>query len=635
MRKLIGALLLTAWLTGCGGGSGGGSASSASNSPFGLSPASIAVSTTEGESVALASTLTLNTKVVTGDVYFAFRDNEGAIQSNASLSQSSSTTGIVTFYTETTLTIGTHTGTIDIYACKEEACNNLYGSGPVTLSYAVTIAQAPPAATISPASISVTAEAGDPISAPLTATVTSSQSPSVFAISDANGLFSSTVNTTYQSSGVYSLVVTAAAINQAGTYSGTLNVYLCTSSPCSADADVPGSPVAVPYTITITPLVLLDPVVTATGLPEWGTYQGNASHTGYVPVTLDSSQFSTRWTWINPNSATGTLTPVTTGSGKVVAVSSGYFSNAYLYAINESTGTTDWQYSFGSIFAVNHPAVADGRVFVASSGHEDTFMWSFDIGDGSLEYQTAFESQGEHYLAPVVKSGYVYTDGGYFGGMYRFKERTGALNWFGTLEQYDLWSPVVDDNYAYAYTGYGFYALNLADGSQVFKVNNSSFNWWGYSLNDAPVLPGDGSVLVVDGVFNFGRAHANHLIRYSVSGKNESWRVDGSFVSDPAVANGTLYVINAATNALEARAVSTGALQWSWVPNGTDETVVVSNIVLTDNLAFVTTSAATHAVDLSTHQSVWSDAHTGHLALSSNKVLYITSDTAIRAISLE
>jgi outer membrane protein assembly factor BamB len=382
-------------------------------------------------------------------------------------------------------------------------------------------------------------------------------------------------------------------------------------------------------------MLRLDPVPTLTGLPEWGTYQGNASHTGYVPVTLDPTHFVAQWSWNNPSSATGTLTPATTGSGKVVLASSGYFSQAYLYTLNESDGSLAWQYDFGSIFAVNHPAVADGRVFVASSGHEDTFMWSFDVNDGTFKYKTPFSSQWEHYLAPVIKDGYVFTDGGYGGGIYRFKERTGQLSWIGALEQYELWSPAIDEHYAYAYTGYSFTALDVKTGTTAFTVSNPSFNWWGYSLNIAPVLPGDGSVILVDGVFDFGYAHSNNLIRYSVSGQNESWRVSGSFASDPVVANGTLYVINAATNALEARDLPTGQLLWLWTPTITGETLNVNNIVLTDNLVFVSTTSGTRAINLSTHQSVWSISASGHLTLSSNKKLYIVADQRVDAINLD
>jgi hypothetical protein len=278
--------------------------------------------------------------------------------------------------------------------------------------------------------------------------------------------------------------------------------------------------------------------------------------------------------------------------------------------------------------------VADGRVFVASSGHQDTFMWSFDVNDGTFKYKTPFDSQWEHYLAPVVKNGYVFTDGGGYGGMYRFKERTGQRTWFGALDQYDLWSPAVDDLYAYAYTGYSFAALDVRTGARAFTVNNPSFNWWGYSINIAPVLPGDGSVVVVDGVFNYGSAHSNSLIRYSISGQNESWRVSGSFASDPVVAGGTLYVINSATNALEARSLATGQLQWSWTPGATGETVNVGNLVLTENLVFVATTSGTRAISLSTHQSVWSNPAVGHLALSSNRKLYIVSDQRVDAINL-
>jgi len=51
-----------------------------------------------------------------------------------------------------------------------------------------------------------------------------------------------------------------------------------------------------------------------------------------------------------------------------------------------------------------------------------------------------------------------------------------------------------------------------------------------------------------------------------------SWRVDGQFASDPVVDSGKTYVLNTASNQLEARDLATGALLWAWQPAGSSET---------------------------------------------------------------
>jgi len=198
-------------------------------------------------------------------------------------------------------------------------------------------------------------------------------------------------------------------------------------------------------------------------------HQGNAAHTGFVPVTLDATRFAPSWTWTLPSSVYGVISPVTVGSGKVVASVAGILQTAYLFAINEADGTAAWQYNFGSLQAINFPTVAGGAYCCEfwRGGH---FHVVFNLDDGALIFRTPFGSQFEHYLAPTFKDGFIYTDGGAYGGMYRFKGRTGLQTWFANLGQYDLWTPAVDAQYAYAYTGYEFAVLDRETGVRVRTI---------------------------------------------------------------------------------------------------------------------------------------------------------------------
>ena len=52
----------------------------------------------------------------------------------------------------------------------------------------------------------------------------------------------------------------------------------------------------------------------AQGNSYWGTYQGNASHTGYVPVSLNPSTFSLAW---KTSFGSSSLNPIAEGDGRV------------------------------------------------------------------------------------------------------------------------------------------------------------------------------------------------------------------------------------------------------------------------------------------------------------------------------
>ncbi|MEJ0100462.1 MAG: hypothetical protein WDO12_12310 [Pseudomonadota bacterium] len=109
-------------------------------------------------------------------------------------------------------------------------------------------------------------------------------------------------------------------------------------------------------------------------------------------------------------------------------------------------------------------------------------MWSLDLADGSVLFSTRFGAQWENYLAPSLKDGYLYANGGAYGGMYALNAGNGASRWFANLAQYDLWTRAVDDKYAYAYTADAFAVLDRASGVITRTIQNPSFNSLGVSL---------------------------------------------------------------------------------------------------------------------------------------------------------
>jgi outer membrane protein assembly factor BamB len=62
-----------------------------------------------------------------------------------------------------------------------------------------------------------------------------------------------------------------------------------------------------------------------------------------------------------------------------------------------------------------------------------------------------------------------------------------------------------------------------------------------------------------------------------------------------------------------------------------------TRVIVTRNLAFVSSESRTVAIDLGTHKAVWSYPLGGDLSISSNGVLYIlgTNGGALAAVNLQ
>ncbi|UQV46372.1 PQQ-binding-like beta-propeller repeat protein [Janthinobacterium lividum] len=116
--------------------------------------------------------------------------------------------------------------------------------------------------------------------------------------------------------------------------------------------------------------------------------------------------------------------------------------------------------------------------------------------------------------------------------------------------------------------------------------------------------------------------------------KNLRWSTPGSYPGNPAYADGVIFAANNETLMLEARKEADGTLIWSWTAPS-DARSFNSDVLVTNNLIFVSTATTTYAIDRTTHGSVWSYKASGKLAMSANGILYIKGDTTIVAINLK
>lgn len=479
----------------------------------------------------------------------------------------------------------------------------------------------PPAATFSPSSVSQTYDMGESNTFTVQGTLTSQITEPVYVfILDNKGVITSDVSITRMANGSYTATLKTSPSLAAGRYEGNFELRLCRDPNCAAQFS--GSPVLLPYVFQVNSLINLTALSRWSNVNDWETFQGNAAHTGYVPVTLDPAQFSQRWRWIAPDSGIR-VSPVVAANGLVYTSTSGYFAaTSKLIAISEDDKSTQWQHDFGSIFALNPPAISGSKVYAATSGHSDTFMWSFNASTGTQLFRTPFNSQWEHYYAPTVSNGSVYTNGGYYGGMNSFDAALGTTNWFTSLAQYDQWTPAVDANYAYAYVGGSLNVLNRSTGALAFSIPDPRFDS-SAGVYGAPIIGSNTSVITVNGRDFYG----NDLVSFNINQRNVSWSKAGKYSANPALANGIIYAVNDSPYQLEARRESDGALQWSWSPTDSTEKTFIGNVIATANMVLLSTNKRVYAISLVTHAPVWSYSKPGELALSANGVLYIATST--------
>lgn len=499
--------------------------------------------------------------------------------------------------------------------------------------------------TLTPATATAAFVAGYPSDIVMTARQTVAFSGLVYiAITADVNVVQSPISVAVNSDSTATVTVQPLASLVAGHYAGNFTVNVCTDAQCAHPLS--GAPFKVPYDITV---ISPDGGVTAynesalsalPGAADWGTFQGNAAHTGYVPVTLDTSKFNRRWRWDAPADAGVQWLPsaITTGNGLFYVSSGPYLTGVdttigehELLAYRESDGSKVWSHSFDDLFyaTTNPPAFAGGKVYIAGGSASSTYMFAFDAASGTQVFKSQMSSQFEHYLAPTVFNGTVYTDGGGYGGMYAFDAGSGSQTFFANAAQWDGWTPAVDATRAYGYTGGVLNVYDNQTGTTLASIADPTFSWSGYTVGGAPVL---GAANVVYAA-NLGDPRTNAIVSFDTANDVVRWTAAGPFAGNPAYDSGVLYAADGAPFQLEALSEADGSTLWTWTPPAGSGNFV-GDVLLTTNLVFVSTLGGTYAIDRTTHHTVWSDAASGPLALSADGVLYIRGSTSIIAINL-
>ena len=363
---------------------------------------------------------------------------------------------------------------------------------------------------------------------------------------------------------------------------------------------------------------------------DWPTYQGNAAHTGHVAGTYGFTNVKLLW---KTTAYAGALSGIAIGDKTVVVTNQARFlPDASVHALDQSTGTVLWSQAFGSNNdTTSPPAYAQSTFYVQSDGNTyvgGNYLHAFDAATGYTIFSSPYNAQWETYLNPTPYGSNIYMGGGYYGGMYSFNATTGAQNWFGTVPQYDGWTPTIDGTYAYAYTGSGdivpiqgvFTMIKIADGTTAASIVDPIYNWTGYTMNSAVVLGNGNTAFTVNG----GRLVSWNTQLDSTHKPMIRWSATSGYTGQPSFANSTptshigrVFVSN--NGQLNVINGPTGQLLWTWTPPTGS---IQGPMVVTDDLVFASTGTTTYAISRGHHTTVWSYNVSGILAFS-NSTLYV------------
>ncbi|MBE0365560.1 hypothetical protein PULV_b0160 [Pseudoalteromonas ulvae UL12] len=336
----------------------------------------------------------------------------------------------------------------------------------------------------------------------------------------------------------------------------------------------------------------------------WTTYQGNAKRSGFIATLVDPASISERWRFVS-NSGTQ---QVSASDGQVFIA-----SNNKLSVLNAVSGQLTLEKTFNGEY-LRVPTLDDNHVYLKTQN----YIRAFNRTSGTLKYRLNSSSYSSGVYQVTVNDNLVMNN--HSSSLNAHNKQNGALLWSisGLGNRSNI---AMDEQYLYVPTN-GLAIYNLTDGS-LYTVIGEETNYYNQSAYQAPVFGSDNNIISVSN---------DKLTYFDLTIQQVAWQqpLTSNNRNQFSVAYGQVYMINnGLLNVFDERS---GELLWSWEPDSNQS--LNSNIVLTRKHAFVGTSSATYAIDLTTQQAVWQTDITGHLSISNEGALFIASDNEVVAFSI-
>lgn len=430
-----------------------------------------------------------------------------------------------------------------------------------------------------------------------------------------------------------------------GVYRGKITLSFFDLAPLGTRI-LPGS---FNYTLTVTAANgNLKPLVRVA--TDWEGFNGNAAHTGFVPLTLDVANFSHRFSRASNDNTR--FDQIALADGKYLLISREVSSlpnapvNPVLQSYSETDNTLQWRVA-GSATATFFNLAASGKQVLVTSGEANgRLLTSFDSGNGSERFNHldnyARLTSSRNDFAPVVAGNQICANNGTDGELQCLNAGNGNLQWRASLRSlvdpvFQNTAPAISNNLVLTNLNGKFSAFDRITGSLQFALavpgpSSGSVQTF-HELNQAVVVPESGSALLLDRRNLDGSPRDNTLTMVDMASQKIRWQAQGQFTAHPVASPAVVYAGNHQTRAIEARDLVSGKLLWSWPLPLQNDDAFGDNLILTNNLLLVAARNNTYAIDLASHQAVWSYHLSGKLALSAQGVLYILGADPANAIA--
>ncbi|ATQ75750.1 hypothetical protein CR152_15345 [Massilia violaceinigra] len=650
--RLLACLLAPAVLAACGGGGNGGASDKppvtvvpGDKPPVTVAPggdwltihsAALEIGMAEGQTSAFGMDISLS-RTPSKPFNLGIVDGGGLIASSEVLAGTARQYS-ATMRSSSDLRPGTHRSTLELRACEDDprVCAKPLEGSPWRLPLTINVKPKTDTSgrmSFAPAMAEITMQAGQAASLTVEASTSTVLGEKVHvALIDPAGILATPLGVRTLSDRQFAATLVPAKGLAPGVYTSKLEMRACADDAAVCHLPYAGSPWTLALKVTVLPADSVKPLPVLPQLGPWSTYRGNPAHTGYVPASFDPASFALRWQRLLAKEDGWATAPAHDNGLVFQGVVTYRGDRAALVAISEESGAEVWRTSLGLPFPVltshlNPPAAANGKVYLTSTSSDEASLWVFEQKTGKLLSRQKMDTQGRYALAPTVLGDTLYAPNGSAGGLSQFRAGGQQLAWSSALPAFADWTPAVDASHAYVYLDGRLYAMGVADGRLAYQVDDPDHLWPSYS-GGTPVLS--------DNQFGF-ISDSGRLVAFNLARRTHAWTLHGKRVSTPAYAKGVLYLFNNTGNALEAYAPDSGKLLWTAAKlSDPADATWFDQLVVTDNLAFISSEASTLAIDLASGKTVWRYALGGKLSISDRGMLYIVNRSGrVAAVGLQ
>lgn len=354
---------------------------------------------------------------------------------------------------------------------------------------------------------------------------------------------------------------------------------------------------------------------------SWSGYQKDAQHEGFANTDLNFQSSKVIWKKMLGSG----LNPVVANNSTVFAT-----TRNSIQALDIQTGNILWAKTFQNVDSINPPSINDKSVFFQTIGNDQSsYLQAFGINQGNELFKTQYTSQWSHYFAPANFQNNVYTPCGYTSGICAYNASTGKLLWSHGLTFFENWTPTVTKKYVIALTDV-LSVFDRSSGTLVFTFGTPYPYSSVWDQNGAAIV-GSLNDVIYDHADDGLNPRKNKLYSVSLKTHQANWVINGQFYGQPVLANGIVYVNN--NGKITAYSEVNGRFLWSWQA---DLNANSNNyhLLVTNNVLIVSSDLQTAAINLETHQKVWSYNIGGDITLVGDKLLFANNNGSLTALSV-